>query len=295
MYLRVILLEMGLNLCVGQTIKSQQKDKMIRYFVHYQGWNKSWDEWVPENRVLKYNEANIEKQTELRESHDANKAKKKKRALDNDTPVPSPSNSSSAKSTRAAAAGKEDVTRKKLKVEPNVEDEAEFTKKMEIRIKLPDDLKNWLVDDWDLITRQKKLVEIPAKMTVQQILDDYVKSKKGSKVKESQVVEVAAGIREYFDTMLNCQLLYKFEKPQNLKVIKESPEDTPMSSIYGCIHLVRLFVRLGQMLVYSDLDEKDITVLLSHIHDFLKYMARSNLFSVNDYHIAPPEYLRKTM
>lgn len=187
------------------------------------------------------------------------------------------------------------MTRKKLKVESNVEDEAEFTKKMEIRIKLPDELKNWLVDDWDLVTRQKKLVEIPAKTTVQQILDDYVKSKKGSKVKESQVVEVAAGIKEYFDTMLNCQLLYKFEKPQYAKIVKESPDDAPMSSIYGVIHLVRLFVRLGQMLVYSDLDEKDITVLLAHIHDFLKYMARSNLFSVNDYHTAPPEYLRKTM
>lgn len=274
----------------------QKKDTTIRYFVHYQGWNKSWDEWVPENRVLKFNDANIDKQKELRDSHDANKAKKKKRALENETSVPSPSsNSSFAKSTRSAAAGKDDGSRKKVKVDANVEEEAEFTKKMEIRIKLPDELKNWLVDDWDLITRQKKLVEIPARKTVQQILDDYVQSKKGAKAKESQVVEVTAGIKEYFDTMLNCQLLYKFEKPQYAKIVKESPEDALMSSVYGAIHLVRLFVRLGQMLVYSDLDEKDITVLLTHIHDFLKYMARSNLFNVNDYHVAPPEYLRKAM
>ena len=282
-----------------QTIKAQQKDKTIRYFVHYQGWNKSWDEWVPENRVLKYNDANIEKQKELRDSHDANKAKKKKRTLDSESSVPSPSSVSStsaSKSTRAAAAGKEgDGSRKKLKLDPDVEEEAEFTKKMEIKIKLPDELKNWLVDDWDLITRQKKLVEIPARTTVQQILDDYVKSKRGSKAKESQVVEVTSGIREYFDTMIGCQLLYKFEKPQYNKIVRESPEDAGMSSVYGAVHLVRLFVRLGQMLVYSDLDEKDINVLLSHIHDFLKYLARSNLFSVNDYHVASPEYLRKAM
>lgn len=262
--------------------------------MHYQGWNKSWDEWVPENRVLKFNDANIEKQKELRDSHDANKAKKKKRALESESSVPSPS-SNAAKSTRSATAGKEDGNKKKVKLEANVEGESEFTKKMEIRIKLPDELKNWLVDDWDLITRQKKLIEIPVRTTVQQILDDYVKSKKGSKTKESQVIEVTAGIREYFDTMIGCQLLYKFEKPQYNKIVRESPEDAGMSSVYGAIHLVRLFVRLGQMLVYSDLDEKDIAVLLTHIHDFLKYLARSNLFSVNDYHVAPPEYLRKTM
>ncbi len=26
-----------------------------QYWVHYQGWNKNWDEWVPEERVLKIN------------------------------------------------------------------------------------------------------------------------------------------------------------------------------------------------------------------------------------------------
>jgi mortality factor 4-like protein 1 len=267
---------------------------VIRYFVHYQGWNKSWDEWVPENRVLKFNDANIEKQKELRDSHDAHKAKKKKRAMDNES-VPSPS-SGTTKSTRSsAAAGKEDGSKRKMKLEPNVEGETEFMKKMEIKIKLPDELKNWLIDDWELINKQKKLVEIPSRTTVQQILDEYVKSKKGSKVKESQVQEVTAGIREYFDAMIGCQLLYKFEKPQYNKIVKESPEDAAMSSVYGAIHLVRLFVRLGQMLVYSDLDEKDITVLMAHIQDFLKYMARSSYFSVDDYHVAPPEYLRKTM
>jgi len=38
----------------------------VQYFVHYNGWKKTWDEWVPESQLLKINEENREKQRELR-------------------------------------------------------------------------------------------------------------------------------------------------------------------------------------------------------------------------------------
>ena len=33
--------------------KVETKNKQTKYFIHYHGWNKNWDEWVAEPRILK--------------------------------------------------------------------------------------------------------------------------------------------------------------------------------------------------------------------------------------------------
>ena len=35
------------------------------YLVHYQGWKKTWDEWVPDSRLLKYTDENLARQKAL--------------------------------------------------------------------------------------------------------------------------------------------------------------------------------------------------------------------------------------
>lgn len=135
-----------------------------------------------------------------------------------------------------------DKDNKKRKLDPFVESEDSYSLKLEIKIKIPEELKPWLVDDWDLITRQKKLFQLPARVTVDSILDDFIRSKKQSnKAKESAVIEVTNGIKEYFNVMLGSQLLYRFERPQYKSIIDEYGDETNLSSIYGGIYLLRLF------------------------------------------------------
>ena len=46
----------------GIQFKIYLNQSLSRYFIHYKGWNKNWDEWVPEARMLKHTEDNVEHQ-----------------------------------------------------------------------------------------------------------------------------------------------------------------------------------------------------------------------------------------
>uniref|UniRef100_A0A8C5BLR0 Mortality factor 4 like 1 n=1 Tax=Gadus morhua TaxID=8049 RepID=A0A8C5BLR0_GADMO len=276
-------------------VKINVKEKQIKYFIHYSGWNKNWDEWVPESRVLKYVDSNLQKQKELQRANQDHYVEGRMRGVAPNKKIP-------------AAVQKNDVSggdqahpprKKRARVDPTVESEETFINRVEVKVKIPEELKPWLVDDWDLITRQKQLFHLPAKKNVEAVLEDYAnykKSRGNSDSKEFAVNEVVAGIREYFNVMLGTQLLYKFERPQYADILANHP-DISMSQIYGAPHLLRLFVRIGAMLAYTPLDEKSLALLLSYLQDFLKYLVKNSasLFNASDYEVAPPEYHRKAV
>lgn len=62
----------------AKLLKTQVKDKTVKYYIHYAGWSKNWDEWVGETRVLKYNETNVQlqKDTQQKMEKSAKGAKK---------------------------------------------------------------------------------------------------------------------------------------------------------------------------------------------------------------------------
>ncbi|TDH16850.1 hypothetical protein EPR50_G00002230 [Perca flavescens] len=296
----------------AKCVKINIKDKLIKYFIHYSGWNKNWDEWVPESRVLKYVDSNLAKQKELQKANQDHYVEGKMRGLAPSKKIAAVQQKNvdlKVKKAKQKTPGPGEGTssgetpqgprKKRARVDPTVESEEMFTNRVEVKVKIPEELKPWLVDDWDLITRQKQLFHLPAKKNIETVLEDYAnykKSKANSDNKEFAVNEVVAGIREYFNVMLGTQLLYKFERPQYAEIMAEHP-DMPMSQVYGAPHLLRLFVRIGGMLAYTPLDEKSLALLLSYLQDFLKYLVKnsSTLLSATDYEVAPPEYHRKAV
>lgn len=55
---------------------------------------------------------------------------------------------------------------------------------MEVKIKLPEELKLMLIDESEMILKHHKLPALPVKNTVEKILDDYVEAKSSGKTND---------------------------------------------------------------------------------------------------------------
>jgi mortality factor 4-like protein 1 len=116
---------------------------------------------------------------------------------------------------------------------------------------MPDSLKAILVDDWEKVTRENRLVSLPSKTPVTQFLADYAaaegaKRRPGSA--EADILEeVIAGVKEYFNKSIGRILLYRFERPQWSEIYAQLNKGTgelagkSAIDIYGVEHLCRLF------------------------------------------------------
>lgn len=68
----------------AKCVKSRKDTKSgnpgdFQYFVHYQGWNKNWDEWVDETRILKASSENFDRKEKLFAQHQASVKENKKK------------------------------------------------------------------------------------------------------------------------------------------------------------------------------------------------------------------------
>ncbi|XP_012079316.1 protein MRG1 isoform X2 [Jatropha curcas] len=245
--------------------KAELRKKEWRYFVHYLGWNKNWDEWIGPDRLLKHTEENVMKQQALENKQGVDKTSKLGRSAQ-----------TKPKSSTDAKADKEDQKNnvgkgKKRKSDSGIEDNLSAEKL--VKIQIPSTLKKQLVDDWEFVTQQDKLVKLPRSPNVDEILTKYLeyRSKKDGMMTDS-IGEILKGIRCYFDKALPVMLLYKKERQQYYSSVEN---DTSPSTIYGAEHLLRLFVKLPELLAYVNIEEETLTRMQQKLLDFLKFLQKN--------------------
>lgn len=274
------------------------------YLVHYDGWKKTWDEWVPETRLLKYNDENLARKATLQEAAKSGSLTSSSSTADKGGASGGGGGGAGGKRGRDsdAHADRKNTARGSKRSRDTVEAEEDFLKRPEVKISLPDELKLQLVDDWENVTKKGELVPLPRKPCVKDILDDYKKHYLSSKRNDSsssgssaakhrspQVVdEVLKGLKLYFDRSLGQNLLYRFERAQYVEYRKKNgPKmgdgdvgnarsgngsmggDMEPSDVYGAEHLLRLFVNLPMIIVHTSMDAESISLLKEHLAEFL--------------------------
>ncbi|XP_062022806.1 protein MRG2-like isoform X2 [Rosa rugosa] len=227
------------------------------------GWNKNWDEWVRLDRLLKYTEENVEKQKLARMKDGTDKNPKLSRT--------SLTKLKSYNGARGKKRKNDSVVKGAIRLE-------------ELVIRMPHALRKQLVDDCESVTHLGKLVKLPRTPNVDDILKKYLEYRSNSDdLKAHSVEEILKGLCCYFDKALPVMLLYKNERPQYEKAIADNVSP---SSVYGAEHLLRLFVKLPELLVEANIEEETLKELLQRLADFLKFLHKNqSAFFLSSYHV----------
>ncbi|KAK2660217.1 hypothetical protein Ddye_006750 [Dipteronia dyeriana] len=234
-----------------------------KYYVHYLGWKKNWDEWVGVDRLMKQTEENIKKQQLVNHKQDIEK---------------------NLKSGRAHMKPKV-VRGKKRKHESLNKEKGSIPFEHVVNLQIPPTLKKQLVDDCESITHLGKLVKLPRSPNVVEILNKYCdyRSKKDGLGADS-TEEIVKGLQCYFDKALPVMLLYKSERQQCEDAVAAGHSP---STIYGAEHLLRLFVKLPEFLVYIKIEEETLKELQQKLVEFLKFLQKNqSAFFLSTYHVA---------
>ncbi|EQC30506.1 hypothetical protein SDRG_11822 [Saprolegnia diclina VS20] len=263
-----VLVRHGVQIYDARVLRLDPDSATPQYFVHYLKWSKKWDEWVGPERVLDTSEASRTLQKQAKDdAENAPKGAAKKRLAANG-PLPKQGASKKHKVENPFEA---------IKVEGSHELE-DLVAAVDVQIPIPIALKKILVDDWKNVTQQERWIELPRKTPVSKIIDDFLTQ---GELSEKQVTErestkeIIKGLVTYFNKAVGCILLYRDERPQYDMILAAHPE-TPLATIYGGEHLLRLFARLPLLVscVQASLSAEDSRLIQATMVQLLKFLQK---------------------
>jgi mortality factor 4-like protein 1 len=168
--------------------------KLRLYLLRYAGYSAHWDEWVPESRILKHSAENVALQKDrIKDFQRAHKQKVK---------------AESGGGSGAAGGGGAGGVAKKARIEGPSEEA--LSAELRESLRLPHGLKLKMIEDWERITRERKLVPLPRTggATITELLDEFKSAKTRRTAHERLYGEVCDGLRSYFNQALPTLLLY---------------------------------------------------------------------------------------
>jgi mortality factor 4-like protein 1 len=162
--------------------------KLRLYLLRYTGYS---THWVPESRILKNSAENVALQKDrIKDFPRAHKQKVK------------------AESRGGSSAAGGGGAGKKLRIH-GLSEEA-LSAELRESLRLPLGLKLKMIEDWERITREGKLVSLPRTggSTITELLDEFKSAKTRRTAHERLYGEVCDGLRSYFNQALPTLLLY---------------------------------------------------------------------------------------
>ena len=261
-----------------------------KYKVHFQGWKSSWDSDIEPHQVIDHTDEN------LRLAHTLLK-KVQSRSIDNSNNNNNNNNTAPPSGTTAGSGNENGSGVEKESGDNNNKKEEGDIKKKEGEEKgkekpveelfiVPAALKRQLVDDWEFITREHRLVSIPRNPNVRQILENWLNQKQESSRATAADLDhskqVAEGLLEYFNISLPVFLLYQFERHQydlscggfgsgrSRKVDRQKPGE-----VYGVEHFLRLVLKLPRMLTEAEMEYEVIQRIAEKVNELMKFIVKN--------------------
>lgn len=221
---------------VAHIMRAQKREEGYFYLVHYDGWSKKYDEWVEESGLVKYNEELLKASMtgEGEGGPGAERSVRKRKAEGGGMEVP--------------------VDEKALP--------------LQLRLHMPPLLKKIVLDDHDQVTHACRLQPLPRRPSVRQILDSFQQGRElvGEGVPDVATAEMVNGLLSYFDQGLRQLLLYHQEVQQYDEVVSGGVSP---SAVYGGEHLVRLLVKLPELVPVASMGAQNVVTLEARLHDLM--------------------------
>lgn len=274
----------------AKILKRLNKKNEVHYFLHWNGWSKKWDQYVEEEKIIAKTPETV---LNMKENNAAIKsANKKGKPVKEKEQKPD-----KQKQDPKAKAGKKEKGKKRKRDDggavseddETIDMDTEKPEKHDVKLKIPGQIKKFLITDWEKVTRAKLITKCPATYTISSIFTHYLESKTKNKENHEITHQVMEGIKEYFNKSIGVLLLYRFERPQYTDLQKQI-SSSEACSVYGAAHLSRLFVKLPELLGHTKMTTQEKTLIQTKLGDFLKWLAKNPKYFTDEYQTTERDY-----